>query len=412
MMEHNIRVKRLEQTGCGEVQAVLYEKDYKALCEALDGTCCPVPITISRYGVVLMLRWIRKRPGILIGMFLAAAWLIFSSLLVWRVDIVCLENPDTARESDFVDLSSVRGRLTEQGIVPGMLLPGFDTRHAEAAFLVGQEEVSWIAINRQGTVLSCEVRSSRRAERVMPGEPYPGEDGTIVGANLIANSDGIIVRTEVRNGVTLVLPEQMVTKGEILASGVFEARDGDVHFSRCSGKVFASTLRSFTETVPLIKEECIYSGETETRSHLRIMGLKIPLPTVRTAAENVTFLQTFRNLFGNTGFSLDDYDIIEDEKFLHLPGGIPLPVSVITEVRMGKTAATRNLSADEAMMIACEKLDACEDTLTDATVLSREERSDCTGDVLTVTRDVFCIDNIAEVSDFQIDHTGSETVRR
>ncbi len=414
LLDNSIRAVRSIRGADGTIELTFYTQDFKRLQALLEQKGCSMPRTISRRGLPVVLQLWKRRPGIPVGAALALLLLSLSASVVWRVDVTCADNADDARAEDIVDTEAVLSRLREQGVAEGLFLPTFDSRHAERTFLIGQDIISWMAINRQGTVLSVEVRPSRAVREDHTGKPLPTEDGKLAGGNLVANGDGQIVRTELRNGVSLVVPEQMVTRGDVLATGIFESKDGDVRYTRVTGKVFAKTLRILTVTIPLTVEEISYSGETATSRTLYMFGHAISLPSRHAkgktnrgrqendAESNVTFLEIFQNFFGNSGFSAAEYDIIEDNKFLRLPDGTALPVFLHTETKNGMITTKRTLTEEEAVQRAEAQLSEMRDALTDAEILSCEAVVSRTEDAITVTWNIDCIDNIAEGAEFLI----------
>lgn len=409
LLAHTVRAKSTRRMSNGVIHITLFSSDYKRFCSYVEAGECPRARVVERWGVPRLLQTLKKRPGIAIGTILGALLLFLSTQIVWRVDILCPDNA-YAREEDKLDLASVNARLQSLGIEKGMALSGFDSRHAERQFLIDQGDVSWIAINRRGTVLSVEVRPSYQIEHDDRGSLIPNGEGYLEGTVLVANADGIIVRTELRNGTSQVATEQMVTKGEVLASGILESVDGDVRFSRVSGKVFAKTVRELSVTVPLHRQETAYSGESELTRCVRLFGYEIPLPrVVKSADENVTFLEIFQNHLGNSGFSAPEYDIIEDEKILSLPDGTELPISYVTRMKNGKETKAVWESRESALAIAQKELSAMRDGMTDAQIFGIARVIEETQDAVTVIWYVDCIDNIASVVPFTVRADGEIT---
>ncbi len=409
MLAHTLRAQKTWRTADGRLRITLFSSDYKKMVSYVHDGACPMPRLVEVRGIPRLLNSLKKRPGIAVGAVLGAMLLVFSSRIVWRVDVLCPDNLSAAEE-DLLDVDAVRARLALQGVCEGLYLPKFDSRHAERQFLIDQGDVSWIAINRRGTVLSAEVRPSYSIEEDDRGFLISNGDGYYEGTMLVADADGIIVRTELRNGTSQVVAEQMVTKGEVLATGVFESVDGDVRFSRVSGKVFAKTVRVLSVTVPLEREEAVYSGESETTRSLRLFGYEIPLPkAVKSTGENVTFLQIFKNLLTNSGFSASEYDIIEDENLLSLPDGTALPISYVTSVKNGKETRTVRQSKETAVVAAEAELCAMRDALTDAEIFSTERVIEEADGSITVVWYVECIDNIAVTAPFTVEKDGTLT---
>ena len=120
-------------------------------------------------------------------------------------------------------------------------------------------------------------------------------------------------------------------------------------------------------------------------------------------------METFRKNGEKSGIEGDSYGIITDEAILdaeesalYLPGGLPLPVSVRTTTRTDVTEFAQTLTEEEALLRAGCALDAQEAALGARKIFSREETVRNSGDSLTVTRYVSCIDNIAVEEEFRI----------
>ena len=365
-------------------------KLFSTLADA--GIACPE--IIGRQGLpVYLSRW-KKRPGIPVGAAVIAGIILASSLFVWRVDVICLDNETAARADDYVDTEAVKERLGQFGVAPGLFLPTFSARFVEHDYLRGQNEISWMAINRKGTVLSVEVRPARAVTESHTGELHTAPDGTLRGADLTADGDGIIVRYEIQNGIPNVLPGQFVTAGEVLASGIFEAKDGDTHFSYAEGKVFAKTLRTFRTEIPFDIPETVPTGAEERLFRVRIFG------------KDVTFLEILQKLLPNTGIVQGEYDIIEKKTGLFLPDGTPLPVEYSTIVKRGRETRLRHLSREEAAALAKEKTEQQIASCPDLTVLSVETEQTETADGVLCTAYVYCVDNIAQTTEFSLSQTG------
>ncbi len=382
--------------GAGGVYVTLTEDRYRALVTRCGTEGRQIPETVRRRGFPVLWERARTRPGLLAGGVLWALLLILSSLVVWRVDILCPDNNDAPHPSDIISTEDVRTRLAAIGIAPGMLWPGYDIRGAEQQFLVGQREVGWIAINRRGCVLSVEVRPSRAVEEDDTGALLLGDDGILYGANLVANADGRVLRWELRNGYAKVQKEQIVTKGELLATGILEATDGDVRYTRASGKVFASTVRRFSETVPLQDTRRTPTGRCETEKSLFFFGWEISLP------QNVNFLEILKN-FGKRGsIQASECDIIKRETEISLPDGTPLPIRITESTYLETEVLPVERGEAEAAAVARGRIRERLAAYPDLRVISCEETVSEAGGCVTVSWDVFCLDNIAEVVPFGV----------
>ncbi len=395
----------------GGLSIVLRRRDFRRLCVLASERGLPMPCSVLTGGLPCLLAFFRSRPGIPIGTVLAFGIWIVSTLFVWRVDVVCLDNAQGTAERDFVNVAEVRSDLEALGVAQGLFLPGMDVRHLENRFLIGREDISWIAINRSGTVLSVEVRPSHAADRTQEPELSSDEEGYLVGTNLVADADGRVLSFSVRGGQPVVVPEQFVLRGELLASGVYTSETGDNVGGRAHGEVMAETVRILKTEVPLTTHTVQTTGEVRTTRTLCLFGkpllsVKHPLLEVR---EIVTFLETFFKNGEKSGIDGESCGIITDETIsdaselsLCLPDGLPLPVSVRKITETGVIGIPKTLTEAEALQSAQAALDAEEAVLGAARILSREEDIAWEGDVLTVTRYVYCVDNIAVEQEFRI----------
>jgi len=135
-------------------------------------------------------------------LFFATIW--FLSLHVWIINV---SGNDEITEEQVISV------MDEIGIRPGVRTSGLDAELLEQAAMVKLKDVSWMAINFQGSVVNVELK-----ERDAPPEAIPMEEP----CNLKSSYPGQIVRLEVISGVTVVEEGDAVTQGQLLVSGVFE----------------------------------------------------------------------------------------------------------------------------------------------------------------------------------------------
>jgi hypothetical protein len=329
-----VEVRNLEDGG---LQMELRRRDCLHLSRLAAERGLPGLQTVSANGFPRVLAYWRHRPGLPLGACLALLIWIVSTLFVWRVDVVCLDNAQGSGARDRIDVTEVRADLAAAGIGQGMFLPGLDSRRLENRFLIGREDISWMAINRYGTVLSAEVRPSHAVSRDQEPKLTEDAEGYLCGTNLVADADGRSVSFSVRGGQPTVTAEQTVLRGSLLASGIYQSETGDAVAGRAHGEFLAETVRILQAEIPLTEQVIRPTGNVRTTHTLILFGKPVlsltwPLPGFR---EIVTFLETFRKNGEKSGIDGESYGIITDETILdaaespmYLPGGLPLPVSV------------------------------------------------------------------------------------
>ena len=411
LIRADIRTVRVKNTDDGGLLMELCIRDWHRLRTCMEERGYPVPAVRSVAGLPRIPAYLRRRPGMAVGAVLMTLILIASTMFCWRVDVICLDNAQGTDVRDGVDVYALREALAGEGVGQGMFLWGLDARRIENRFLLEHGDISWMAVNRRGTILSVEVRPSHAVPHDRETPLIPDGEGYLVGTHLVADADGIVRSSYVRGGQLTVQPEQIVLRGQLLASGVYTSDTGDIVCGRAQGEVLADTVRILTARIPLTETVQCATGEVRTEYELALFGhgllkLEKPLPWGR---QIVTFLQTFQNWLKKTGIDGASCGIITDEAIsdareshLCLPDGLPLPVSVRVTTYTGVTETTRELDAAQARLRAKSDLDAQEASLGAREIYSRAESEEWEDGVLTVIRYVSCVDNIAAAEEYRI----------
>ena len=410
MMRAGLTARSVKNTDDGGLTAELRRRDYRHLCALLAERGLAIPQSVSANGMPRLLRYLKRRPGLPVGAVLALAIWVISTLFVWRVDVICLDNAQGTAARDRVDVVAIQQDLAEAGIGQGLFLPDLDSRRLENRFLLGREDISWMAINRRGTTLSVEVRPAHPASKDREPSLTVDEEGYLHGTNLVADADGRILSFSVHGGQMVAGAEQMVLRGSLLASGVYTSETGDTVAGRAHGEVLAETVRVLQTEVPLTEQVQKTTGKTRKSYTLKLFGRDcFTVSSLPDLHEIVTFLETFQKTGEKSGIDDGSCGIITDETIsdakdlpLYLPGGLPLPVSVRMTTLTETAEYTISLTEDAALQRARAGLDADEAALAVIRVLSRDEVVERHGDHLTVTRYVSCIDNIAVEEEFRI----------
>ncbi len=128
--------------------------------------------------------------------------------------------------------------------------------------------VTWLTVNRSGSIVTVEVQEST------PTEPLPDT----APANLVAACDGVILQITAVSGQPVVQVGDAVTQGDLLISGVMNSSVGP-QLKRAAGQVLARVTRTVTVTVPLRETVVRQAGVTDDRLSLLLFGIAVPLYT-------------------------------------------------------------------------------------------------------------------------------------
>ncbi len=326
-----------------------------------------IPLEVrKRSGIPEMFRRYKNRIGLFVGLFLSAAIFVMSRGVIWSISI---EGNERVTETRILTL------LAENGVEVGASLRGLDTHIAESNILLAEKDIAWITLNRKGTSVYVEVRETER--------PSPMATGA---ANLVAGFDGKIERIEVYDGNVVVEPMDVVRKGELLVSGVYDApMGGGIRTTRAKGEVFAKTTHEYTVEIPLKYEEKVYTGREWSEKTLKIFAKDI-------------------KVFVNTGNVPPSCDIICYEDRLRFFDGKALPLGMHTKLYREYTYQTATLEADTAMAYAFDSMEKRLTALSEeAELLEKTFCFELTDEAYILNCRVTCVQNIAVTQEIEIE---------
>lgn len=164
-------------------------------------------------------------------------------------------------------------------------------------------ELDWIGITTAGCVATIEVREKPIEEKIQNPSLYV--------SHIVANCDGVVESVTVTKGTPLCKPGQAVEKGQILISG-YEDCGLIIKATSAEGEVFGKTIRTINLFTPA---NGVLRGEksTSTKKYSIQIGKKLI------------------NFSKDSGISPPGCVKMYLRKYLTLPGGFQLPVSLICQ---------------------------------------------------------------------------------
>lgn len=220
----------------------------------------PVQLEItSRRGLFFLLMKYRRRLGVYIGIFLAAAVVFICSNTVLRIEI---------NGNESMSDSEIISALNDHGIAIGKYIPSLDIRAIERQMITALDKFKWIGIRSSGCRIIVEVSEITDA---------PDMVATSVPCNIIAARDAQIV--DIRNvhmGMLIPMLGDGVKKGELLVSGTVDGKLDHDYYVHAMGEIIGRYTDEVTFYQPLCDTVRSY-GEPFTRRSLYILGLRVPL---------------------------------------------------------------------------------------------------------------------------------------
>lgn len=259
----------------------------------------------------------KKRVGAICALVLTSVIFIFSSNRVWDVRI---EGCETGKEDKIIR------ELSECGLSVGSSWSKTDTSRVEVEFLSKSEDVSWLNINRRGTVAYVTVIDKSSHDALDEKTGY---------ANIVAECDAVIEEITVMRGIAAVKAGDTVKKGDLLISGVIPSEFGG-GFCYAEGTVIGRISDNVKISVPEFKEEKVQNKKKLSGISIKILG----------------FSANIFNLYRNSD---ENCDIIEEKKSLSM-FGVKFPVSINKKYSVSYLSETVCLTEDEMTGIALDKM--------------------------------------------------------
>lgn len=310
-------------------------------------------------GLYFLAEKYRKRYGILIGAFLFAAIIILSEQFIWTVNI---------SGNGSIPEKVVEERLRELGCGVGTYIKGIDFTALHNEYLLRFDDTAWIAVNMHGTVANVEMIERKSPEKAADESvPY----------NLVAREDGIIEYMEILRGQPVARENELVRRGELLASGIEETKFG-FRLVHARGKVLATVKRNIKIEVPLNEMQLAETGRVYTEKYLSIFGLSA-------------------KIFESPGNIPEEYDKIEVDRKISILGVAELPIRIFERQYRELCPVEVSYTPEEAKAEAYRRLRVeTAEILAEGELAAREISAGLIGEAYVIECELSVICDVAE----------------
>lgn len=337
-------------------------RDWKRLRRLSKRIDCDMS-AVGWKGTPFFLGRVRYRYGLWITFGACLLALFWSSFFIWDFEIEGNEN---------ISQQEILRALEKNGIGFGTYGFSVDSSELRNYMLLEIPELSYIAVNVKGCRAYVQVRERVAAPEIID-KKKPG--------NTIAKKDALVTAVQPWDGEKQVLPGTTVKEGQLLISGVVQNNYSGVRYLRGMGKVYGRTWYQLECRVPLTVRKKTYTGAEKTRRALVIGKNRI-------------------NLYFSSSILGDTCDKISSWDKWELPGGVALPVTMVTERLRPYAVTERRRSREEALALAETVLDQrLAGYLDEGEVLSREISSEERDGCLVVTLSAECREQIGRFID-------------
>ncbi len=197
------------------------------------------------------------RVGLLVGAIIFAVCIYVSSLFVWDIKIADIEGMERNEIEEILSLS---------GLNIGDYIPSIDIEQIQLNVLMNTDKLSYITLNIDGCTVSADGAARQNRDEA-------ANDTSV--ANIVASEDGQIVGFMSKRGRVCRAVGDVVQKGELLISGIYEDEKMGMCAERAEGEVYAEVSRHIQISYPCTVYE---KTNTENISHglsLSVFGKKI-----------------------------------------------------------------------------------------------------------------------------------------
>ena len=345
-----------------EFTFTMTRRDWKRLRRLSRRIDCDMT-AVNWKGAPFFLGRIRRRYGLWVTLGACVALLFWGSFFIW--DFQVEGNVNVSRQE-------ILRALEKHGVGFGTYGLDVDSPELRNYILLDLPELSYIAVNVRGCRAYVQVRERIPAPEIV-SKQEPG--------NTVAAKDALVTAVQPWDGEKLVLPGTTVKAGQLLISGVVQGDVAGVRYLRGMGKVYGRTWYRLRCRVPLTAAEKSYTGEEKVRRALLVGKKRI-------------------NLYIGSSILGDTCDKISSWDKWELPGGVALPVTVVTERLRPYAVTERRRSREEALALAETVLDQrLAGYLDEGEVLSREISAEERDGCLVVTLSAECQEQIGRFID-------------
>lgn len=222
---------------------------------------------LEKYGLPFFLPRLVKRKIFVLGLILAIAFWMISSLFIWDIRL----NGNYQITRDVFDTF-----LKENHVTIGMRKDALDIEELEKQIRRKFPQVTWASARLDGIRLEIDIKENDAPIIVEDRESEQGMD-------LVAEFDGTVVSMIVRSGVPVVSIGDSVEKGTVLVEGKVPVYNEDAtvreyQYVDADADIMLEHTRDFTARLPFDHVEKVYTGREKTGYYLKLGDRTCRLP--------------------------------------------------------------------------------------------------------------------------------------
>lgn len=298
-----------------------------------------VPKITAKHGLPFYIYRNRKRKGFFIGVIICSILVYIMSLHIWDISVMGGSKYTPEALIKFLDNNDIYTGIKKRKV---------DCQWIEDIIRLEYNDIGWVSAEIRGTRLIIKITETNM--------PKPA-GVTIAPSHIVASKDGIIQSIITRSGTPLVKKGDVVKKGDMLVSGIITVLDDfGTEISKkpvvADADIRVKSFYNYEDVFSMNYIEKQYTGEEKRGYQITLWNNKI-------------FLR-------KPIYSYEKYDIIVNEKTLHLTNSFYLPFRYGTISVREYKELNKKYTEEEAIAKASMQLKRYFDRLAENDVLILE----------------------------------------
>jgi sporulation protein YqfD len=287
--------------------------NFKKIRNIAKTTKCRVKIMKKR-GLPFIFQKYKKRKFFAIMLIFFIGIIVFLSTFIWNIEFI--------GESE-VSKEEVLKIAKEYGLDIGTWKPSLNYHEVESEIRLKRDDIAWVGVTIKGTNAIIEIVDKIQKPELIDETDY---------CNIISDKDAIITKVVIKEGKAIVKPNDIVTKGDLLAVGIIESEVSETRYVHTEADIEARVWYSERVKVYLNQTIAIRTGVKKNKNNIKINKFRIKL------------------FFNKVNF--ENYDKITTSNKLKIFSNIYLPLELITDKYFELTYQNVTYTIEEAISIA------------------------------------------------------------
>jgi similar to stage IV sporulation protein len=309
----NLKLWDIKRNSDSFLIAKLDANKFKYLKKIAKTSRCRISIK-KKIGLPFILRRYKKRKTFFVFLIFIILFINLFTCFIWKVDV----------SGDFtIPITEIYKTLEESGLRVGEYKNKLDLEEIKRKVELYRSDITWIGIEIKGIKAMVEiVQKIDKPNMIEKDEP----------CNIISDKEGVIAKIFTREGAQLVKENEIISKGQILISGIISSKFSPDRYVHADGEIYIKTWYTEKMKIPYERDLVSLTGEEDSKYHVKILNYQINL--------------------SNTGTKFEKYDKISETNKLKVLNLFELPIEVTTDTYKNISIETIKLSEAQAERIS------------------------------------------------------------